>query len=598
MSKLLVIESPGKLSKLKSILGAGWTVKASIGHVRELADEGEDNLGFELTGSRVNCHYVPRDSRSKKVLSELRAAVKASSQVYLATDPDREGETISWHLADELKLKNPLRVTYTEITPAAVKQAIAHPRPLDQNLVAAGRARDCLDKLVGYRGSPLVWPLGAKSVGRVQSATLRLICLREQEIETFVPETYYSVWVEYVEGFKAFYKRSLESKRSKPSAEDDWIDDTAKSTDKTTPESDRVKDKAEAEQLVAIARSHPHHIVKVERKTASIKPPAPFTTSTLQQAAGSRLSLSPERTMQLAQHLYEQGHITYMRTDSVVLSEDFCAAVERYLKQHDPDNVPKKVAKHRGSKNAQEAHEAIRPTHVEQTPSQLAHQLGSPEAKLYELIWNRTVASLCAPAIVEKTKVITQSGSAYWQAFGQVVKFPGYTVYWNNLSADKQLPILSEGQKLTLKDAAADEKQTTPPPRYTEPKLVQKMERLGIGRPSTYSPTIKTLKAREYIQLTKGKLSPTQLGRDVNAFLEKALPDLVDAQFTAVMEEQLDAIASGKQNWEAYLNNWNRDYFAPAITKAKGLVPTSAARQSKTQAIKVESSGVNCPNCG
>ncbi len=597
-SKLLIIESPGKASKLKSILGSEWIVKASMGHVRELADSLEDNLGFELDGERVKCHYIPRDSRSKKVLSELRTAVRAASQVYLGTDPDREGETISWHLAEELKLKNPQRVTYTEITPTAVKLAIANPRPLDQNLIAAGRARDCLDKLVGYRGSPLVWPIGAKSVGRVQSATLRLICQREQLIISFRPETYYSVWVLYNEGFKAFYKKSRQSKPSNSANESHTAhDDAVSSNDDSTPESDRVQDPKEADRLVGIARNNPHQIIHIEAKTTAIKPPPPLTTSTLQQAAGSRLSLSPERTMQLAQKLYEQGHITYMRTDSVILSQDFCRAVEQYLQQHDPNNLPQKITKHRAAKNAQEAHEAIRPTHVQLTPSQLKSQLEADQAKLYELIWNRTVASLCAPAIVEKTRVITESGGVYWQAIGQVMKFPGYTVYWNNLSADKQLPQLNQGQLLTLKEAGADEKKTIPPPRYTEPKLVQLMERFGIGRPSTYSPTIKTLKARSYVELAKGKLSPTRLGMEVNTFLEKALPDLVDAQFTANMEQQLDEIASGKQNWERYLNSWNRDYFAPALTQAKGMVPTSTNPTSKTQVAGVEATEITCPKC-
>jgi len=339
MTNLLLIESPGKLKKLGQILGSGWIVKASMGHIRELANDGEDALGFDLDGTQIHCRYTPRDARAKKVLAELRQSVKQASAVYIATDPDREGETIGWHLQQELRLKNPRRVVYSEITPAAVQQAIAHPRTLDQALIAAGRARDCLDKLVGYKGSRhVVWQLnnGAKSMGRVQSATLHLLCVRERQIQTFKPEDYWSVWVSYQEGFKAFYRRQSEPSRAARSTAqtaqitqtaqtseplDDASDDTSAGKDsKPEKESDRVTTQAEADRLVAIARSTPHQVVKVEGKVVYQAPPPPFITSTLQQAAGAKLRFSPEKTMKVAQSLYEAGYITYMRTDSVVLS--------------------------------------------------------------------------------------------------------------------------------------------------------------------------------------------------------------------------------------------------------------------------------------
>ena len=577
MTKLLLIESPGKLKKLSQILGPGWTVKASMGHIRELTNEGEDALGFDLTGDRITCKYAPRDARAKKTIAGLRQAVKQADTVYIATDPDREGETIGWHLQQALRLKSPRRVVYSEITPAAVRKAVANPRTLDQSLVAAGRARDCLDKLVGYKGSRhVVWPLnnGAKSMGRVQSAALHLLCQREREIQKFKPEDYWSVSVTYEEGFKAFYrqtpnKRSPTAGRSKAKAADDAEE---KATDKKNPketESERVSSQAEADRLVAIARNNPHHVLSIEGKIKRQNPPAPFITSTLQQSAGSKLRFTPDQTMKVAQSLYEGGHITYMRTDSVVLAAPFCSAVKAYLTQHDPTNVPKTTAKHRAATGAQAAHEAIRPTDVTATPQQLGHTLSGDAEKLYTLIWNRAVASQCCPARLRKTRVVTQSGEAYWEARGQVIEFAGYTRYWNNISADSQLPTLQQEQVVQLTQAQSEQKQTQPPPRYTEPKLVQLMERKGIGRPSTYAPTIKTLRSRTYVHLLKGKLQPTALGLALDSALEMLLPDLIQPEFTAKMEADLDAIASGKEDWESYLTGWHRDYFGPAIEQAK-----------------------------
>ncbi len=598
MTKLLLIESPGKLKKLTQILGSGWLVKASMGHVRELANDGEDSLGFDLNGDRIQCRYEPRSDRARKVLQELRQAIGQATDVYIATDPDREGETIGWHLAQELRLKQPYRVTYTEITKAAVMSAIAHPKTLDQNLIAAGRARDCLDKLVGYKGSKhLVWALnnGAKSMGRVQSATLHLMVQREKEILAFVPEDYWSVWVEYKEGFKAFYRANLKAAKDDKVAE---IDDAASKND-AKPESDRVKTQAEADRLVAIAKANPHHIINIEKKTVNQSPPAPFITSSLQQAAGAKLKKSPEQTMKIAQSLYEAGHITYMRTDSVALSDQFCAAVHQYLQENDPDNLPAKTTRHRSKQGAQEAHEAIRPTDVDRLPEQLENQLSADEAKLYDLIWNRAVASQCRAAQIAKTRIISQSADIYWEARGQVLIFPGYTRYWDNISEDVQLPNVVEGQAVTLKEAGADKKQTQPPPRYTEPKLVQLMEKKGIGRPSTYSPTIKTLKEREYVQLTKGKLQPTALGIELDDFLDKVLPDLIKAEFTAQMELQLDAIADGKQNWEKWLTSWHREYFDPALQKAIQAVKANPTRSNSTKFKKpaAETTEISCPKC-
>jgi DNA topoisomerase-1 len=602
MTKLLLIESPGKLRKLAQILGRDWVIKASMGHVRELANDGEDALGFDLLGDEIRCRYEARGSRGQKVLAELKQAVKQADQVYIATDPDREGETIGWHLQQALKLKNPHRVTYTEITPQAVKAAIAQPRKLNESLIAAGRARDCLDKLVGYKGSRhVVWKLnnGAKSMGRVQSATLHLLCQREREILAFKPQDYWSVWVEYGEGFKAFYRASGKPQAVHPQEPSDAP------SEKAAPESDRVTSQAEADRVVEIARSQPHHVFSVEGKTANQSPPPPLITSTLQQAAGQKLKFSPDQTMKVAQALYEAGHITYMRTDSVMLAASFCQAVRSYLQTHDPENLPAKVPQYKSKGNAQEAHEAVRPTEVNNTPDRL--NLSGQEAKLYELIWNRTVATQCAPAKLQKTRVMTQAGETRWETRGQVIIFAGYTKYWNNISADNELPVLQKGQSLKLKKADAEQKQTQPPPRYTEPKLVQLMERQGIGRPSTYAPTAKTLKEREYVQVLKGKLQPTTLGLELDAALEKLLPDLIQPGFTATMETELDRIAAGEQDWETYLNQWHRNYFAPALTQAAQAIGTTitittaattpATTATKSSKAPTEMTRFNCPKC-
>ena len=594
---LLLIESPGKIRKLSQILGSNWLVKASMGHIRELAKDGEDALGFDLDGDEVHCRYVARDQRAKDTIKQLKAYVKQVDKVVLATDYDREGETIAWHLQQVLKLKNPQRVVYGEITPTAVQQGLAHPQTLDMNLVNSGLARACLDKLVGFKGSPLLWSLnnGAKSMGRVQSATLHLICLREQEIQSFQATDYWTVFVDYQEGFRAFYRGEQATTDADDPEQDS--DDAAEQKTKTV-ESRKVFSLAEAERLVSLAQTLPHQVVSVESKTTRKRPPAPFTTATLQQAAGSRLKFSPEKTMTLAQHLYEKGLITYMRTDSVHLSSEFCAAVKQWLRQKDPDNLTKTGIRHRSSKTAQEAHEAIRPTDINRPSTTLKADLSADEFQLYLMIWLRAVASQCQPARIGKTLIITRSGSVHWQAKGQVVTFLGYARYWKDLNADSHLPVINTGQLLTCQQASQEKKQTQPPPRYSEPKLIQLMERRGIGRPSTYAPIVKTLKQRHYIELQKKLIHPTPLGMEVDCFLKKVLPDLLEADFTAAMERTLDQIAEGQQNWQNYLTHWYRTYFAKAIEQAQQFLK-ARPQTAQTQSISSrEKSDILCPSCG
>ena len=570
--KLLIIEAPGKLKKLRAILGSEYEVRASGGHIRELASDDAESLGFEFVNDRVNCRWTARDAKAKSTISDLRSAVKQASAVILATDEDREGETIAWHLAQALNLETPQRITYREITESAVRSAIANPRRIDQDLVNAGICRSVLDKLVGYRGSPLVWKLnaGAKSVGRVQSAALHLVVEREQKIVDFKAQDYWNVFVDYGEGFRAYYTRL------RANAEVEQNDDAAEDRDRQESESDRITSRVEADRLVAIAQSYPHRVRSIEGKTVTRTPPAPFTTSTLQQASGAKLKLSPERTMELAQKLYEQGHITYHRTDATFLSPEFCELVRQWLTVHDAENLPQKTTQHRSGKNAQEAHEAIRPTYIDHSPAALQAELDADAFAVYLLIWQRTIASLCAPARIRQTRIVTQSGEALWLAKGQIVEFEGFAKYWRFLGSDAELPALSQNQALQLQTAAHEQKRTQPPPRYSEAQLVQIMERRGIGRPSTYAPTIQTLKTRQYIGVVKSKVQPTELGMQVDRFLRQALPKLVNVEFTAEMEANLDRIATGTLNWEAWLTDWNRTDFAPAIAQAEQILPSHA----------------------
>lgn len=614
MPNLLIVESPGKLKTLRKILGRGWDVQPSVGHITELAHDGDDSLGFDLGDNAIICRYIPRGDRGKEVIQKLRASARNAQEVYLATDPDREGEAIAWHIAQQLKLSNPKRVVYTQITEKAVQAALAKPITLDSNLIHAQQCRQCLDKLVGYKVSPLLWnSTGGKSAGRVQSATLHLICQREREIQAFTPQSYWSVWVDYQEEFRAFYKGRAADAKPAESAEDEANDeahDDTKEGAKGEPkaiESTRVLSLEEAEQLTQTARQHPHRVIRAEGKSVTKAPPPPLITSSLQQSAGSQLGFNPEKTMAVAQSLYEgveladgpKGLITYMRTDSVELSPEFIDQARAYLEQKDPKNLPASRTRHKTKDSAQAAHEAIRPTDVFLTPKSIRAYLSQEQYDLYALIWRRAVASQAAPAKLLKTVILTQSGNVFWEARGMMVEFPGYTFYWNNLDKASQLPTLEKEQPVNLAEAGHEQKQTQPPSRYTEAKLVQLMEKKGIGRPSTYASTIKTLKERLYLELKGKVLHPTALGLQTDDVLSDVLPEIVSSDFTAAMESSLDAIAEGKQGWEQYLIGWNRDYLQPALAKAQQAIrekfPNRLYRSQNDQ--NLAKSRTRCPDC-
>ena len=402
MSVLVIVESPGKTAKISKFLGTDYNVVASVGHIRQLADTGQDNTGITLSSSppRVDCEYVPVEGASRRIKA-LKNQARTASQVILATDPDREGEAIAWHLAQVLGLSNPQRARFSEITQTAVQQAVNNPETLDENLAAAARARDALDKLVGYKLSPLLWQLnnGAKSAGRCQSVALHLLCDRQKAIACFEPKTYWVVEAEFAEGFTARYEDNDNSRR--------------------------IFDRSEAEAIAQAIRESKPYITCVERQEQKRNPPPPLTTSTLQQIAGNKLGFSAKKTMQIAQQLYENGTITYHRTDSVTLSPEFQQQVREWLQQEAPDCVPADKVKHRSRGSAQEAHEAIRPTQIVGRP-----KLSQQQQKLYDLIWARAIASQCAAAVVEGVSLeIDIDGDYRLVARGQRLIEAGYKVF-------------------------------------------------------------------------------------------------------------------------------------------------------------------------
>jgi DNA topoisomerase-1 len=601
--KLLILESPSKRKTIQGFLGQGWRVEASFGHVTELSDEGPDNLGFQLQADGIEPHYIPRGKRGKQVLSKLQKLSKQAEQVYFATDPDREGEAISWHLAEQLKLPDSKikRVRYSEITEKAVTAAIAQADDtIDQDLANAARARQALDKLVGYKLSPLLWnssQLG-NSVGRVQSAALAILCRREAEIREFTPRPYWSLWVQYQAGFKAHF---LGTDPGAEEAAGDGADDDAASPDELPQvEGRRIWNSADAKQLVEIAHNSPHTVLSAEGHTTYRKAPAPFTTSTLQQAAGSNLGFSTGQTMKVAQQLFEgldlpQGRkslITYHRSDAPVLSEDFKATAKAWLEVNDPDNVPETLPAYRAKKGAQAAHEAIRPTYLDIHPDSIKGAASDQQYQLYSLIWRRAMAACCRPARLAKSRIVTESGGIYWEARGQIVEFDGFARYWPNLGRDQELPAVEEGQSLEVAECQAEQRKTSAPPRYSEARLVQTLEKVGVGRPSTFAATIQVLKRRQYVRISKRKLAPTKAGMETCRFLNRTVPDLLDSDFTAAMEAALDAIACGEKVWERYILNWYKSYLSPALSKAETIVEAEYIDMNQSEVTEFK-----CPVC-
>ncbi len=563
---IVIVESPAKAKTINKYLGSGYQVIASYGHVRDLPSKN----GSVDPEHDFAMHWEV-DGKSGKRLSEIAAAVKGADRLILATDPDREGEAISWHVLEVLRSKRVMkdmpveRVVFNAITKDAVLDAMRHPRQIDVDLVDAYLARRALDYLVGFTLSPVLWRKlpGARSAGRVQSVALRLVCDREREIELFKPQEYWSVEVtlETPQGGR-FVARAIGFDGKKLGRLD-------------------IPDEATARAIEAALRSGAYRVASVEAKPVRRNPPPPFTTSTLQQEASRKLGFAAARTMQVAQRLYEDGYITYMRTDGVDMAPEALSAIRATVAKTFGDRYLPERPRHyqTKAKNAQEAHEAIRPTDVSRHPSSVTGKLEGEQARLYELIWQRTMACQMAAAEFERTTVDIDSGNEArkvgLRATGQVERFNGFLAVYqegrDDVPAsrrseededDGRLPPMNAGDPLSEHGIAVEQHFTEPPPRYTEATLIKKMEELGIGRPSTYTATLSVLRDRGYVRLEKKQLIPEDKGRLVTAFLESFFERYVEYDFTADLEEKLDKISNGDISWKEVLREFWRQFSA------------------------------------
>jgi DNA topoisomerase-1 len=593
---LVIVESPAKAKTIEKFLGKGYQVLASYGHVRDLPSK---------DGSvDVDNDFLPKyvvSAKARKQLGILKQALRNADELVLATDPDREGEAIAWHLLEALgvdeqgKTPRVCRVVFHEITKDAIAEAMARPRHISTELVDAQQARRILDYLVGFNLSPVLWRKipGSRSAGRVQSVALRLICEREAEIEAFKSRQYWTIEAAMANADGAKFAARLNA------IDGQKIATTAKQLE--TDACRVIADRQTAEHLVEEIRPLPLQVAEVSCTEKKRRPAAPFTTSTLQQEANRKLGFSARKTMSLAQKLYEGvdigdgpvGLITYMRTDSVTLSslavtEARQVIGERYGKAY----VPAKPRVYKSkAKNAQEAHEAIRPTGLSRHPETLRAFLDRDELRLYKLIWERTIAAQMADALLDATTVDILAGDRYqFRASGQVVRFPGFMKVYiegkdtENEEAEGTLPVLEEKQALSFADLQGEEHTTQPPPRYTEASLVKVLEENGIGRPSTYAATMNTLVERKYVRLDKRVFFPEDLGREVIRFLMQFFDKYVDYKFTANMEDDLDAISLGKGDWKAFLKN----FWVPFKEEVEGV---------KSEKFVGETIDEKCPEC-
>jgi DNA topoisomerase-1 len=605
-SKLIIVESPSKAKTIQKYLGPGYRVQASMGHVRDLP---KSKLGVDVDHDFAPVYEVAEGKQ--KVVKDLQSAIRSASEVYLATDPDREGEAIAWHVVEATKIpksKSVHRVTFHEITKSAVQDAIAHPRQIDRHLVDAQQARRVLDRLVGYRLSPLLWDKVRRglSAGRVQSVAVRLVVEREREIEGFKPQEYWTIEADLA-------KQSPKAQKFRAVL----VERAGKKLGKFA-----IENQEAANAIVADLDRAEYVVRTIARKDKKRTPAPPFTTSTLQQEAGRKLGMSAKTTMRIAQQLYEGvdvggtegtvGLITYMRTDSLNVSKEAQTEARALIgERYGADYVPPRpnVYKTR-AKGAQEAHEAIRPTSSRRLPENLRAALSRDQYRLYDLIWKRFIASQMAPAIFDSTTVDIAAGRGVrpngvpaatppylFRATGSVLRFPGFLAVYNvsldegEDDEDKEalLPPLVEGELLKLLQLLPLQHWTQPPPRYTEASLVKELEQLGIGRPSTYAPTISTITEREYVQVVDKKLVPTTLGNIVNDLLVAHFPEIVDYNFTSQMEQQLDDIAEGDRTWVPVI----RGFFDP-------FERTLAAAQQEMKSVKGEgiATDLPCPACG
>lgn len=552
MSTLLIVESPTKAKTISKFLGKDYTVLSSFGHIRDLP---KSKLGVDVEHGFEPTYTVPTDS--KKHVTELKKAAQAADDVLLATDEDREGEAIAWHVASVIGIKPEAakRITFHEITRGAIEEAVAHPRALDLNLVNAQQARRILDRLVGYELSPFLWQKVrfGLSAGRVQSIAMRLIVERERERQAFTIEEYWSV--------DALYMKDAQEVPAK------LTHINGKKLDKLD-----IKTGDEAQKIAEELRGASARVGQVEKKQQTKAAPAPFTTSTLQMDANTKLGFSAKQTMTLAQKLYETGRITYMRTDSLNLAEKFLADAQGYIAGTFGARYATGARRFKTkAKGAQEAHEAIRPTDAATAPEAIRSALEPREWKLYDLIWRRTMASQLPSAILERTSVDIAAASYTLRASGSTVVFDGFMKVYQ-ATKEKLLPTLAQGDALETKDVAPNQHFTEPPSRYSDATLVKALEEFGIGRPSTYAPTISTIIDRGYVERDENKkLFPTEIAMIVNDLLVEHFQTIVDYEFTAKMEQQLDDVAEGEVAWGPMLAEFYKPFHENLEAKTKTL---------------------------
>jgi DNA topoisomerase-1 len=575
--QLVIVESPTKARTISQFLGKEFKIVASFGHVRDLP---EHKFGVDIKNNFKPTYVII--PKAKERIKEIEREAKKAKLVILSTDPDREGEAIAYHLAYLLKLgkKKPYwRIIFHEITEQAIKEALKNPRKIDMNLVNAQQARRILDRIVGYKLSPLLWKKVAKglSAGRVQSVALRLIVEREREIQNFKPKEYWTI--------EAILKKSqAPDSKSQKEFRALLVKKDGKKLNQFA-----IKNEKEAKKIVEDLKDAEFKVSKIESKEAKRNPPEPFTTSTMQQTAWQKFSWPAEKTMQIAQQLYEMGLVTYHRTDSLNLSELALKMAENFILRNFGNNYYQKRIYKTKSKVAQEAHEAIRPTDVEKTPEILAQKLNSQQLKLYDLIWRRFLACQMAQAIFDKTEVEILAKNYGFLAKGQILKFDGFLKVYPMKFEEEELPKLEKGEILEVLKILPLQHFTQPPPRYTEATLIKELEKHGIGRPSTYAPILATIQERNYVKKDeKKRFYPTAVGILVNDLLVKHFPEIVDINFTAKMEDDLDKIANGEKDWVETLKEFYEPFNENLNKKYKEI--RGAGILEKTEK--------KCPKCG
>lgn len=581
MKNLVIVESPTKARTITKFLGKDFTVESSFGHVRDLP---KTTLGVDVENNFKPTYVVPM--KAKKIVATLKKDAEKANTIYFATDEDREGEAISWHLVELIgPKKNKIkRIAFHEITEEAIKEALKHPRDIDMNLVCAQQARRILDRLVGYKLSPLLWKKVARglSAGRVQSVAVRLIVERERQIQAFKPEEYWTIDAIFSKNGSEFHAHCI-------------------SYDNKPIEKFSVNNAKDAESIIQRLKEEKYSIANIEKKKMKRNPPPPFTTSTLQQAANNRLGFSAKQAMMLAQQLYEGvelgeigqiGLITYMRTDSTNLSEKFLLSAGSYIAKNFGEKYYKgKNLYKTKSRNVQEAHEAIRPTHAHLSPEEVRQYLNSNQFRLYDLVWKRAMASQMAEAEIDMTSIdiSDEKNISVFRATGSIIAFDGFLKIYPAAIEENVLPQLQAKDKVDLHSLKPNQHFTEPPARYTEATLVKALEKRGIGRPSTYAPTISTIQERNYIIKEERRLVPTDIGILVNDLLVENFPQIVDYDFTANLENELDDIAEGKMKWQKSIEKFYTPFSKNLAEKEKEL--------SKKE-ITEEKTNEICEKCG